>query len=95
MRTETEIRAALREWIINTSGKIKRGELNDETPLIEERIITSLQVMDLILFLEKLSGQPVEVEQLKAGAFRNIDALYRNFFRTTPEVEQIERGFES
>ena len=46
--------------------------------------------MDLILFLEKLSGRPVEVEQLKAGAFRNIDALYQNFFQTTPLTEQIE-----
>ena len=85
MRTETEIRAALREWIVKVSGKIKREELSDETQLIEERIITALQVMDLILFLEKLSGQPVEVEQLKAGAFRNINALYQNFFQTTRE----------
>ena len=90
MRTETEIRAALRDWIVNVSGKIKREQLGDETPLIEERIITSLQVMDLILFLEKLSGRPVEVEQLKAGAFRNINALYQNFFQTTPLTEQIE-----
>lgn len=86
MRTEAEIRAALRDWIVKASGKVTREELSDETPLIEERIITSLQVMDLILFLEKLSGQPIEVEQLQAGAFRNINALYRNFFRTPPET---------
>ena len=88
MRTEAEIRAALRDWVVRVSGKIKHEELNDETPLIEERIITSLQIMDLILFLEKLSGQPVEVEQLKAGAFRNIDTLYRNFFQAKPETER-------
>lgn len=90
MRTEMEIRAALRDWIVNVSGKIEPGQLSDETPLIEERIITSLQVMDLILFLEKLSGRPVEVEQLKAGAFRNINALYQNFFRTTTEAGRSE-----
>jgi acyl carrier protein len=88
MRTETEIRAALRDWIVSVSGKVKREELSDETPIIEERIITSLQVMDLILFLEKLSGQPVEVEQLKAGAFRNINTLYQNFFQATPESQR-------
>jgi acyl carrier protein len=90
MRTEREIRAALRDWIVNVSGKIEREQLSDETPLIEERIITSLQVMDLILFLEKLSGRPVEVEQLRAGAFRNINTLYQNFFRTTTEAGRIE-----
>lgn len=90
MRTEMEIRAALRDWIVNVSGKIEREQLSDETPLIEERIITSLQVMDLILFLERLSGQSVEIDQLKAGAFRDINALYRNFFRTADEPGRIE-----
>jgi acyl carrier protein len=81
MRTETEIREALREWIVKTNGKIQPEQLNDETPIIEQRIISSLQIMDLIFFIEKLSAKSIEVESLKVGVFRNINSIYDTFFQ--------------
>jgi len=87
MKTEAEIRRALREWIVQTNGKIRPEELNDETPLLERRILSSLQVMDLILFIEKLSNKFIDVEQLKAGVFRDIHAIYRNFFESSGDPE--------
>jgi len=81
MRTETEIREALRDWIVKTNGKIQPEQLNDQTPIIEQRIISSLQVMDLIFFIEKLSNKSIEVESLKVGVFRDINAIYDNFFQ--------------
>ena len=83
MRTETEIREALKEWIVKANGKIQPEQLNDETPIIEQRIISSLQVMDLIFFIEKLSGKSIEVESLKVGVFRNINAIYETFFHVS------------
>jgi acyl carrier protein len=80
MRTEEEIRQSLRDWIIRTNNKIRPEELTDETPIIERRIISSLQVMDLILFLERLSDKPIEADDLKPGVFQNIDSIYKNFF---------------
>jgi acyl carrier protein len=82
MRTETEIKIALRDWIVKANGKIELKQLSNETPIIEQRIITSLQVMDLIFFIEKLSNGSIEVESLKVGVFRNINSIYDNFFRT-------------
>ena len=55
--TETEFKQALKEWV--TSGKVRAEELGDETPIIEQRIITSLQTLDLILFLEHLTGNAI------------------------------------
>jgi len=81
MKAEAEVRQALRDWVLKTSGKIKPDELTDETPIIEQRIISSLQIMDLILFLEQQTGQPIDVTQLKPGVFRNISVIYRNFFQ--------------
>jgi acyl carrier protein len=81
MRTEAEIREALRDWIVKTNGKIQPEQLNDQTPIVEQRIISSLQVMDLIFFIEKLSNKSIEVESLKVGVFRNINAIYDNFFQ--------------
>jgi acyl carrier protein len=85
MKSEAEIRQALRDWVIKTNGRIQPKELNDETPLIEQRIISSLQVMDLIFFIEKLSGRSIEVDDLKVGVFRSINVLYDNFFRNAQE----------
>lgn len=80
MKSEAEVKQTLRAWIVKANGgKIKPEELKDDTPIIEERIITSLQIMDLILQLEKITGQPLDVEQLKPGVFKNIDTIYNNF----------------
>jgi acyl carrier protein len=80
MKTETEVRRALREWVIRTNGKIAADALTDRTPIIEQRIVTSLQITDLLLFLEELTGRAIDVEKLKPGIFRDIDAIYENFF---------------
>ena len=79
MSTAADMKQALRDWVVKTSGKIRAEELADDTPIIERRIITSLQTMDLILFLEELTGSAIDVEKLKVGVFRNIDAIYENF----------------
>ena len=78
--SEAETKAALKEWIAKKSGKVAAADLTDATPIIEQRIISSLQVMDLILHLERLRGKPVEVESLKPGAFRTVGDIYTNFF---------------
>lgn len=79
MKTEAQMKQELREWVLKKNGKIDAHELTDETQIIEQRIITSLQIMDLILYLEKITGKPVEIEQLKPGAFKNIQTIYQNF----------------
>jgi acyl carrier protein len=79
MMSMDEARAELRRWVVETSGRIKAEDLRDDTPLIEQRIITSLQITDLILFLESLRGSPVDLERLSGAAFKNIDAVCTAF----------------
>lgn len=85
MKTETEIRQALREWIVQKNGKIGPEEIDDEMPLIERRILASVHVLDLILFLEELRGSPIDAESLRPGAFRSVSAIYRHFFPGSPD----------
>jgi len=82
MRSEAEIRESLRDWIVKTNGKIRPEQLNDETPIIEQRIISSLQVMDLIFFIENLSNRSIDVESLKVGVFSSINTIYDAFFQS-------------
>jgi acyl carrier protein len=80
VKTETEVRTALRDWIVRTSGKVHPADVANDTPILERRIVKSLDIMDLILFLEELRGAPIDVEKLKPGVFRDIDAIWKNFF---------------
>ena len=84
MKSQVEIRATLRDWVVRTNGKVSPADIRDDTPILERRIVKSLDIMDLILFLEELRGRPIDVEKLKPGVFRDIDAIWENFFAGAP-----------
>ena len=70
---------ALRRWVLERNPELNDSDLSDDTPLIERRYLTSLQVADLLLFLEELRGAPVDASRLKPGVFRSIDAIHQAF----------------
>jgi len=78
--TESEERDALREWIRARNPDVPTGEPADDTPVIERRYLTSLQVADLLLYIEELRQAPVDPRRLTAGVFRSIDAIHATFF---------------
>jgi hypothetical protein len=43
--------------------------------LIEQRLISSLHILELILLLEQLRQRPIDVSQLKPGVFRDINTF--------------------
>ena len=50
-----------------------------DTPLLEDRVITSFDVLDLLIHLEQASGRPIGRDQLKPGSFRDIATIARIF----------------
>ena len=80
-----DVREVLRGWMLEHSRKaIGDAPITDATPLLEEGILSSVQVPDLLLYIEDLRGRPVELAELKPGSFRSIDALVSAFF---PEAQ--------
>ena len=75
----TDQRAALRQWVLDRNPDLPPEELSDDSPLIELRYLTSLQVADLLVFLEELRGAPVDPARLKPGVFRSINAIAQAF----------------
>ncbi len=69
----------LRMWVLENGRTIDGVELTDETPLLEKRILSSLQIADLLLFLEELRGEPVELEGLTGASFRDLGSMSRAF----------------
>ena len=78
--TEAEIRQNLRTWIVNRA-KEKPDGLSDDVPILERGILTSLDIVELILYIEKLrDGVEVSPEALEPSAFLDINSMYRAFF---------------
>jgi acyl carrier protein len=65
--------AAIREWLReNVTGD---REVPDDYPLIESGVLTSLQTLDLVMFLEDRFGVTVEDEELSEENFESVQAI--------------------
>jgi len=80
MSKEREIKQVLKEWIAKKSKDCDIESILDDTLILEKRIITSVQIMDLILYLESLTSKPVNINQVQPGIFSSIDSIYTAFF---------------
>jgi hypothetical protein len=84
MPSETDLRSELRSWVLARSGNAERAKhaaLTDQTPLFGERWLRSIHLPDLILMIERMTGQPVDVENLAPGNFKDIETLAGRFGR--------------
>lgn len=79
MSTTISRKDRLRAWILEHGKRIDASELRDDTPLLERRILTSLQLADLLLFLEELRGAPVDIERLSGASLRDLDSMVKAF----------------
>jgi acyl carrier protein len=50
-----------------------------DTPLLECRVISSFDIVELILHLEQIRGRRVRREQLVPGSFRDLATIARVF----------------
>ena len=74
------IRIALLDWVRAHRRGAPDAPLDADTPLLETRLLTSLQVPELLLFIEHLSGRPLDVRNIRPGAFASVAAIERHFF---------------
>lgn len=74
----TAAQAKLRDWLATTAG-IDARAIAPDTRLVAERILTSLMVLDLILFIEELRGAPLDPASIRPAAFQTIAAIAATF----------------
>ncbi len=87
MKSERKVKHDLRAWLSARAAESFCGTVSDDTPLIESGIINSLDVVELLLLIERLRGGIINVESLKPGAFSSLNAIIHNFFpEFGPEV---------
>ena len=65
--------AAIREWLQeNVTGN---REVSDDEQLIENGVLTSLQTVELVMFLEDRFGITVEDEELDEETFASVRTI--------------------
>ena len=72
-------RWTIRDWIVRTSAEVPDA-LRDDTPLFEHGILSSFDVVELILLIEELRGAPVDPDRIEPQALRDVDSICRAFF---------------
>lgn len=77
---EQQIRAELRSWILEHAKSNPGGELTDQTAILETGLLSSLDVVEFVLFIEELRGDEVDTDDLEPEVFTSIDTLWTGFF---------------
>jgi acyl carrier protein len=70
----------LREWIHTANPAAGALGVDPETDLIKSGILESLQVVELVLFLERRTGCEILAEHLNPDSFRTLNSIFLNFF---------------
>jgi acyl carrier protein len=78
MNPTAEPRAVVRRWL--AANARCATPIEDDTPILDLRIIDSLKVLELVLLVEELTGRPVTVAQLVPSSFRDVDSICTTFF---------------
>ncbi len=70
----------VRDCIRELKPGLDLESVSDDTPLLEQRIISSFDMVELVLHLEQASGQPINRSQMVPGSFRDIRTIADVFF---------------
>ncbi len=82
MSKKEEIQNRIFEFVVKANKKIKREDINEDTPLLEKRIINSLHVMELLLLVEEITGKGIDVKSIKPGVFSSVKTIMDGFFKS-------------
>jgi len=76
---DATVRARLKQWIVD-HAKAPALDLGDDTPILETGILSSLDIVELVLFIESLRGDEVDPDAIEPETFRTVDAMMKGFF---------------
>lgn len=77
---ESDIKGRLRDWIVKHSKAPAKAAFTDDTHILEEGILSSLDIVEFVLFIESLRGEDVDTDDIEPQVFTSINTLYAAFF---------------
>lgn len=80
---EIDVRGKLRSWIVGHAKSPPGADFSDQTLLLENGILSSLDIVEFVLYIESLRGTDVDVDDIDPAVFSSIDTLYAAFFKAS------------
>jgi acyl carrier protein len=78
---EVTVKQQLRDWIVSRSKiPVAEGQLTDDTPIIEDGYLSSLDIVEFVLYIESLRGDEVDLDDLEPEVFESTNTMYQAFF---------------
>jgi len=74
-----DARKALREWIRSKAPSVDETTFTDQTKIIEEGLITSVDVLELFLLIEELGEIEIDATELEPIMLESIDRICQTF----------------
>lgn len=78
---QATIKERLRDWILRHAKEpVDADALEDSTPVVEAGFLSSLDIVEFVLYLESLRDAEIDVEALEPQVFTSIDTIFQTFF---------------
>jgi|GEM_PF-1118464 acyl carrier protein len=65
----------VRQWLVEKKPEVAGQEIDLDLDLIENRVIDSLIFVDLLFFLEEITGRDLQEAASSANAFRTLRTI--------------------
>lgn len=78
----TDLRAILLEWLVQKSGKKNpiNTKVGFDTDLFETGLLSSLKIIELIIYMESLINKKIDLAKLKIEDFKTINQIHNVIF---------------
>jgi len=76
---EERAKAELRSWILERAETGSGQEFGYDTQVLEEGLLSSLDVVELILFIESIKGGEVDPDAIEPESLTDINTMYAVF----------------
>ncbi len=77
--TEELVRAKLREWVCE-AAETTPDQITDETALLDSSLVSSMQLVELVMLIEDLREEAIEYGEIGPSSFQDINTIYTTFF---------------
>lgn len=77
---EIQVKSALERWVVANTRDESVANVPHDHDLFTSRVVDSLRFVDLVLYIEELSGRTIDLEMLDLAQLRTIDGIYQSFF---------------
>ena len=85
---EKLIREELRLWILDRAGATSDRLSSDDQTILDDGLLSSLDIVEFILFIESLREAEVDIEAIEPEVFNCIDTLVEAFFSDAPSASE-------